>query len=113
VRGSRVVILGVAYKRDVNDVRESPALDVIELLRQKGADVVYHDPHVPQVRMDGGHSLYSAEFTPELLRSADCVAILTDHRWYNWEQVVAESRLIVDTRHVVANIPGTTPIVSL
>lgn len=113
VRGSRIVVLGVAYKRDVNDVRESPALDVIELLRQKGADVVYHDPHVPQLRMDGGHWLHSVEYSPELLHQADCVAILTDHRWYNWEQIVAESRLIVDTRHVVADIPGTTPVVTL
>ena len=113
VRGSRIVVLGVAYKRNVNDVRESPALDVIELLRQKGADVVYHDPYVPQIKLDGGHIMESCPYTKELLEDADCVVIVTDHESFDWQDVVNRSRLIVDTRHVVVGIDGDTRIVTL
>jgi UDP-N-acetyl-D-glucosamine dehydrogenase len=113
VRGSRIVVLGVAYKRNVNDVRESPALDVIELLRQKGADIVYHDPHVPNILLEEGHIMYSCEYSNDLLHNADCVVIVTDHDFYNWQDVANHSRLIVDTRHVAVGLADDTRIVTL
>lgn len=112
VRGSKVVVLGAAYKPDVNDVRESPALDVIELLRQRGAQVVYHDPYVPFIRLDDTH-MESVEYSEELLQQADCVVIVTNHSSYNWEHVLSKSRLIVDTRHATAGCEGTARVVML
>ena len=100
VRGSEVLILGVAYKRDVDDIRESPALDIISLLRQRGADVVYCDPHVPELRLDPATLLRGAEYGPALLQSADCVVVVTDHSAFDWREIAAQSRVIVDTRHV-------------
>lgn len=113
VRGSRIVVLGVAYKPDVNDVRESPALDVIELLRQKGGDVVYHDPHVPNIRFDGGKTMESRSYSSELLDDADCVVIITNHRWYDWEDVLAHSTLVVDTRNALSKYDTDATIVGL
>ncbi len=107
VRGSRVVILGVAYKRDVDDVRESPALDILSLLRQRGADVCYHDPHVPQVHLESDVMLRSQPFCHDLLRSAHCVVIVTDHSATDWKAVRRHSQLIVDTRHVFRNGDGS------
>jgi UDP-N-acetyl-D-glucosamine dehydrogenase len=98
--GSRILVLGVAYKRDVGDVRESPALDVIHLLRQRGADVVYHDPFVPSVRLDG-YALSSTDLTEEELAAADCAVIVTDHAAFDWSWIAANSRLIVDTRNAI------------
>jgi UDP-N-acetyl-D-glucosamine dehydrogenase len=97
VRGSRVLVLGVSYKRDIDDMRESPALDIIRLLEQQGASVCYHDPHVPEVREDG-KVLASAPLTPELLRGSDCVVIATDHSSVDYHMVDRESPRIVDTR---------------
>lgn len=98
VKGSAVLVLGVAYKRDVSDVRESPALDIIHLLGAKGARVHYHDPHVPVLRYDG----VVMECVPELMAgvvAADCTLIVTDHSAYDWPAIHAAARLIVDTRH--------------
>ncbi|MEO1289956.1 MAG: nucleotide sugar dehydrogenase [Chloroflexota bacterium] len=113
VRGSRVVVLGVAYKPNVTDVRESPALDIIELLRQKGADVVYHDPFVPSIRVDTNDTMESCEYSAELLQSANCVVIVTNHSMYDWEHVLEHSPVIVDTRNAVAGYETQTPIVTL
>ena len=107
VRGSRVVILGVAYKRDVDDVRESPALDIISLLRQRGADVRYHDPHVPRLRLDSDITFCSQPFSAELLDGAHCVVIVTDHSATDWDMVRRQSKVIVDTRHVYRNGDGS------
>ena len=99
VKGSRILILGVAYKKDVDDVRESPALDMIEILRQKGADLAYFDPHVPSLHFDG----FELRCEPDLataLKRADCTVVVTDHTSFDWEEVRQWSRLIVDTRHV-------------
>jgi UDP-N-acetyl-D-glucosamine dehydrogenase len=99
LKGSRVLVLGVAYKKDIDDVRESPALDVIELLRTKGADVHYHDPYVPTLSHNGqGFTSESDLF--KALSMADCVIIVTDHSAYNWPEVMRHARLVVDTRHV-------------
>jgi UDP-N-acetyl-D-glucosamine dehydrogenase len=124
VRGAKIVVLGAAYKRDVDDVRESPALDVISLLKNKGANVVYHDPHVPSLRIGGheedGHSvtegsevLHSAAYSAGLLADADCVVVITDHTSYDWAHVVEHSRVIVDTRHVTQQHAGRARVVSL
>lgn len=102
VKGSKVLILGVAYKRDVSDIRESPALDIIHLLHAKGADVHYHDPYVPTLQADelemvGVPNLEAA------LPQADCVIIVTDHSSYDWSWIEANAQLVIDTRHV---LPG-------
>jgi UDP-N-acetyl-D-glucosamine dehydrogenase len=105
VRGSRVLVLGVAYKKDIDDIRESPALDVIRLLRQRGADVCYHDPHVSRVKEDGV-DLASLPLDMATLRGVDCVVIVTDHSSVDYALVAREARVIVDTRHVLPR-PGT------
>jgi UDP-N-acetyl-D-glucosamine dehydrogenase len=97
VKGSRVLVLGVAYKRDIDDVRESPALDIIKLLETRGAKVSYHDPYVPQIQMDGG-MMRSVELMPAV-READVVVVVTDHRSFAWPEIVEAARLIVDTRN--------------
>jgi UDP-N-acetyl-D-glucosamine dehydrogenase len=100
LKGSRVLVLGVAYKKDIDDMRESPALDIIELLHSKGADVRYHDPHVPAL----SHNDHYHASEPDLaaaLATADCVIVVTDHSWYDWPAVRRQAKLLVDTRHVV------------
>jgi UDP-N-acetyl-D-glucosamine dehydrogenase len=104
VKGSRVLVLGVAYKKDVSDVRESPALDIIELLRAKGADVRYHDPHVPAISHNG-YFMSSESDLNRALEQADCVIIVTDHSWYDWGDVAQRARLLVDTRHAIRQRP--------
>ncbi len=119
LRGADVLVLGVAYKRDIDDVRESPAIDIIGLLRQRGAHVRYHDPHVPQIRLDhdpdAQHApmMQSAALTPELLQAVDCVVIVTDHSTYNWQQIADQSKLIVDTRNALRQIKGAARVVRL
>jgi len=98
VNGSRVLVLGVAYKRDIEDVRESPALDVIRLLAADGATVSYHDAFVPELDEDGTH-LESVELTDEALAEADAVVILTDHSGVDYDRVVEASRVLIDARH--------------
>jgi UDP-N-acetyl-D-glucosamine dehydrogenase len=112
VRGSKIVVLGVAFKRDVDDVRESPALDVMGLLLEKGASVVYHDPYVPRLRIADGE-MTSEPLTPELIETADCVVIITDHKLTDWQFVMDHSQLIVDTRHVVVKRSGKARVISL
>ncbi|MEQ8672971.1 MAG: nucleotide sugar dehydrogenase [Aggregatilineales bacterium] len=113
VKNSKIVVLGVAYKRDVDDVRESPALDIIELLRQKGGDVCYNDPHVPSIRLIDDKTMQNSEYSDALLKQADCVVIVTDHTSYDWQHILDTSRLVVDTRHVTAPFTGTARVVSL
>ena len=98
VRGSRILILGISYKKDVGDVRESPALDIIRMLREKGADVRYHDRHVPVLREEG-FDLASVDATAGELGASDCVVIVTDHSDVDYEDVVARAPLVVDTRN--------------
>ena len=100
VKGSTVLVLGVAYKADIDDYRESPALDIIELLRHRGAKVSYSDPHVPTIQI-GFESMTSQNLTPEQLQQADCVVIATSHRAFDYEMVGEQSRLIIDTRNAL------------
>lgn len=113
VRGSRVVVLGVAYKRDIDDVRESPALDVISLLREKGADVVFHDPYVASIRLENNVTQASEAYSTDLLKNADCVVIITDHTDFNWDEVAQHSKLIIDTRNVLSGVDSTAEIITL
>ena len=113
LKESQVLILGVTYKADVGDLRESPALDIMHILHERGARVVYHDPHAPRVLLDGW-SIAAVELTPALLEAADCVVITTAHSAYDWQWIVAHSRLIIDTRNVTAHLtPGAGRIVKL
>jgi UDP-N-acetyl-D-glucosamine dehydrogenase len=99
LRNSHVHVMGVAYKRDIDDVRESPALDIIALLRRRGARVTYSDPYVPKVRLEGGDltSVDAASTAAE----ADCCVIVTDHKTVDYDSVVERSKLIVDTRNAL------------
>ena len=97
VNGSTVLVLGVAYKKNVSDLRESPALDILLLLREKGAHIRYHDPHVPAFTHDG-LELVSAPDLDAALEEADAVVITTDHDDYDWARVHARARRVVDTR---------------
>ena len=112
-RGSRVLVLGVAYKRDIDDVRESPALDVIRLLEQRGAHVEFHDPFVLEFREDG-HSRKGVELSDEMLRWADAIVIVTDHQEVDYQRVIDHATLVVDTRNVCATLrPGRARVVGL
>lgn len=103
LKGSKILMLGVAYKPEVNDYRESPALVLIELLRSKGSQVEFHDPFVPEV-WHNGWSAQSVKLTEAKLKDADCVVIVTPHRCYDWHWIVPNSKLIVDTRGVTRHL---------
>jgi len=100
VRGSRILVLGVAYKKNVDDMRESPALDIIHLLEEKGAHVYYHDRHVPSFQHEG-MEMVSVTDLDVALSMVDCVVIATDHDAYQWDDVARKVALVVDTRHVI------------
>ena len=100
INGSRIHLLGVAYKRDVNDMRESPALDVIESLVKRGASLTYTDPYVPDLR-DGVHAMSSMELGAAIATRPDCAVICTDHAVFNYDALVASGLLIVDTRNAL------------
>jgi UDP-N-acetyl-D-glucosamine dehydrogenase len=100
LRGSRVMILGVAYKPDIDDVRESPALDIIRLLRQQGAEIAYHDPHVPEL-VEDGVEMQSLPLTTDAIREVDCVVIVTDHSTVDYDEIRTNARQVVDTRNAI------------
>jgi len=101
LKGSRVHVMGVAYKRDIDDVRESPALDIIHLLGMRGAKVGYSDPYVPSINSEG----IEMTATPvSAAAEADCVVIVTDHKDFDYPKLVQSSKLIVDTRNALKGI---------
>ena len=105
INGSTVLVLGVAYKRDIDDMRESPSLDVMALLHQKGARVRYADPYVPALparAWHGGIDMTTEPLTADAIAAADCVAILTEHRTVDYDMVLDSAKLIVDTRNAIA-----------
>jgi len=108
LNGARLLLLGVAYKKDINDVRESPALSIIDRLRAKGADVRYHDEYVPEISFEDAHTestgepLQSVALTDAELKAADCVVIVTDHSAIDYTRVCQLSSLIVDTRNALS-----------
>lgn len=113
VRGANVVVLGVAYKRDVDDVRESPALDIISLLRQKGANISFYDPYVASIRLEDNIPMQTVEYSTDMLKNADCVVIVTDHSTLDWNEIGEHSKVIVDTRNVMNGIESKATVVTL
>ncbi len=112
LKGSSILAIGVAYKKDVKDLRESPALEIIALLKQKGAEVSYYDPYLPYLKMDG-IDLKSIKFTKDELKKADCVVIITDHSNVDYQFIAEHSKLIVDTRNTLKSSKDRTKIVRL
>ena len=113
VRGSSILVLGVTYKADVNDIRESPALEIIEHLMKQGAHVSYADPFTPQLALEG-HKLSAVEPTPEALAAADCVLILTNHSSFKYAVIAERAPLVVDTRNAMRAFRGSrSSIISL
>jgi len=111
VKGSNILILGVAYKPNVGDIRESPALDIIFLLQERGASISYHDPFVADLSAEG-FPLASVEQLDTSLREADCVVIVTDHDQFDWQNIVNQANLVVDTRNAIS-VNGSSRIVRL
>ena len=103
IRGSKVLVLGVAYKKNVSDCRESPALDVMRMLIDKGAVLSYNDPFVATLRING-NTLKSVELTSATIESQDCIIILTDHSAYDFRRIIAASKLVVDTRNATKDL---------
>ncbi len=102
INGSNILILGVAYKKDIADTRESPAYEIVRLLSKKGANIIYNDPYVPELIVDG-KKFYSKELRKELLGTSDCVLILTDHSNYDYDFIVENSKVVLDTRDATKN----------
>jgi UDP-N-acetyl-D-glucosamine dehydrogenase len=104
MRGSRILVLGIAYKPDVDDIRETPAAEIIELLQSRGCDVSYHDPHVPEFPSMRKYqiSLASVPLMPQTLAASDCVVVVTDHKSIDWNVVAAHAILIVDSRNAMS-----------
>lgn len=106
INGAKILVLGVAYKKDINDIRESPALKIIELLREENAALSYHDPYMPQLEP---HDPYQWEMdviplTAEVLKDADCVLILTDHSCFDYNWIVEQAELVVDARNATKDV---------
>ncbi len=107
IKGSKICILGMAYKKDVDDPRESPSFVLMELLQERGANISYNDPHIPKLPKMRHHvvpDLSSRELTPEFLAEQDCVLIATDHTAYDYDTIVKHARLVVDTRNATKNV---------
>jgi UDP-N-acetyl-D-glucosamine dehydrogenase len=108
LKGAKILVLGAAYKKDIDDARESPSFKLMEILLHKGATVDYNDPYIPELPSMRKYDIKrtSVELTPENLASFDCVLISTDHSDYDWEHVVKHSRLVVDTRNATSKVSG-------
>jgi UDP-N-acetyl-D-glucosamine dehydrogenase len=107
IRGSRICLLGVAYKKDVDDPRESPSFTLMELLLKRGAEVTYNDPHVPSLPAARHHHLPAMEsqkLTPQFLQAQDCVLIATDHSAYDYDFIVQHARMVLDTRNATRQV---------
>jgi UDP-N-acetyl-D-glucosamine dehydrogenase len=106
VNGSRLLVLGVAYKANVSDMRESPALDVMRLLAERGAQVSYHDPHVPEVVVEGT-PYKSVDLSDERLADCDLAIVITDHAAIDWARVVEHAPRVFDTRNATRDVPAS------
>ena len=102
IKNSKILIVGVSYKKDIDDLRESPALDVIQLLQKRGAKVQYHDPFVPEIRFDSMMFL-SSDLEPAL-RSSDCTVIVTNHSQLDYHKIVELSPVVLDARNATKGI---------
>lgn len=114
LNGSKILILGVAYKKDIGDTRESPAFEVIRLMLDKDAQILYHDPHVSQIVLEKGKTYYSQTLTPAVVKSVDCVVILTDHSTMDYDLIVRHAPVVVDTRNATRAIQnGSDKIIKI
>jgi UDP-N-acetyl-D-glucosamine dehydrogenase len=98
VKGCKILVLGVSYKKDINDTRESPSFEILRLFREEEAEVSYYDPYVPKVKIEG-HTFTSSRLTDELLKKQDCVILATDHSELDYQQIKNDARLIFDARN--------------
>src|SRR5439155_2568526 len=113
VRGASILVLGVTYKADVNDIRESPALEIVEMLARRGAQISYADPFTPQLAFEG-LKLSAVEPSADVLAAADCVLILTSHSAFDYGEIGEKASLVVDTRNAMKDFRGSrSSIVSL
>lgn len=108
LKGSKVLVLGMAYKPDIDDVRESPSIDVVRLLQAKGANVEYHDPYIPLVKHEGWQIESIKDLDAEV-KDADCVVIVTNHKVYDYPAILANAKLIVDTRNALGKLGAKNP----
>lgn len=108
INGSSILLLGMAYKKDVDDTRESPSFKLLELLREKGADVLYNDPHIPELPLTRKYSfsMKSTELTKDALAAMDCILLATDHSAYDYPFILEHADLIIDTRNGFSGLPG-------
>jgi UDP-N-acetyl-D-glucosamine dehydrogenase len=107
INGSQICLLGMAYKKDVDDPRESPSFVLMEMLLGRGAKLTYNDPHIPRLPAMRHHhvpDMTSSELTPQFLASQDCVLIATDHSAYDYDFIVEHARLVIDTRNATKNV---------
>ncbi len=112
LRGSKILLVGVAYKKDVKDLRESPALEIIDILVKKGALVSYHDPYLPYLKIDG-INMKGIPFNKNSFKDSDCVVIVTDHSNVDYEFIAKNSKLVIDTRNVLKNLKNKSNIVRI
>ena len=112
INGSEILLLGVAYKENVGDVREAPALDIIEILYRQGAEVIYNDPYVPQIKI-GERKWKSLSLNENLLSQADCIVIITAHNDYDYKWIVENAKLIIDTRNATKNLKNKEKIIKI
>ena len=112
LRGAKIMVLGVAYKNDIDDLRESPALDVFELLVRRGADVSYHDPYCPQMRLEGG-LVQSVDLSEDVLKAQDLIVLATGHKKVDYDFVMEHASLIFDTRNILRDKKGKAKVVFL
>jgi UDP-N-acetyl-D-glucosamine dehydrogenase len=101
LNGSKILFMGVAYKANINDERESPALRLMDEVKRKGADVTYYDPYIPTVTTEAGHTYKSVELSDAAVAEADCVVFTTAHKAFNVENIVSRAKLVVDLRNAV------------
>jgi UDP-N-acetyl-D-glucosamine dehydrogenase len=109
LKGSKVLVLGAAYKPDIDDIRESPALDIIGLLQKKGAVVEYHDPHIPHLRTHDNIEMESVKDVMEAVQAADCVVIITNHSSYDYDAILKQSKFIFDSRNALGKLGKNNP----
>jgi UDP-N-acetyl-D-glucosamine dehydrogenase len=108
LNGSKILVLGVSYKKDIDDLRESPALTIIEALKKSGASVAYNDPYFPKIGKGRKYDLQMHCVPLEGIGQYDCVVILTDHSDYDYRSIVDQAQLVVDTRNATAGISSTS-----
>jgi UDP-N-acetyl-D-glucosamine dehydrogenase len=109
LKGAKVLVLGVAYKPDIDDIRESPALDVIGLLQKKGAEVDFHDPYIPVIKTHEGHEMHSVPDLMPAVRAADLVVIVTNHKVYDYPAILDAAKFIFDSRNALGKLGKENP----